>query len=168
MINGKNPTAFSAKLDSKQRLISVSIAVIILLVLILTAGISYGNSETTSLEVILQSQSGDNGRVVIILYQDAKTWLGDNPYSYAFGRIEQGMAKVEIAGLQPGTFAVFAFHDRIANYEFDEDWLGRPKESYGFSNGDGDGEELSFEQARIQLRPGRNLIKIKLVTYHTP
>ena len=36
--------------------------------------------------------------------------------------------------IAPGTYAVVLFHDENADGKFNRDWLGLPKEGYGFSN----------------------------------
>ncbi len=36
--------------------------------------------------------------------------------------------------IAPGTYAVVFFHDENSDGKFNRDWLGMPKEGYGFSN----------------------------------
>lgn len=38
------------------------------------------------------------------------------------------------AGLQPGRYALMMFHDENGNGRYDRDFLGLPREGYGFSN----------------------------------
>jgi uncharacterized protein (DUF2141 family) len=43
-------------------------------------------------------------------------------------------ARFTFEDLPPGTYALVAFHDENTNGELDTNWLGIPKEGYGFSN----------------------------------
>ena len=43
-------------------------------------------------------------------------------------------ALCEFRALAPGRYAVVLFHDEDADGKFKRDWLGLPKEGYGFSN----------------------------------
>jgi uncharacterized protein (DUF2141 family) len=38
------------------------------------------------------------------------------------------------SAIAPGTYAVVLFHDENSDGKFNRDWLGLPKEGYGFSN----------------------------------
>jgi uncharacterized protein (DUF2141 family) len=40
----------------------------------------------------------------------------------------------EFTGVKPGTYAVVVFHDENADGIFNRNWLGMPKEGFGFSN----------------------------------
>jgi uncharacterized protein (DUF2141 family) len=44
------------------------------------------------------------------------------------------VAICEFSAIAPGTYAVVFFHDENADGKFNRDWLGLPKEGYGFSN----------------------------------
>ena len=61
-----------------------------------------------------------------------------------------GTQSVVFTDLKPGAYAVIVFHDANDNGKLAEDWLGRPKECYGFSNNaEGFLSAPSFKNASI-------------------
>lgn len=71
----------------------------------------------------------------------------------------------EFSDLPPGLYAVTVFHDENANGEFDFNFIGLPKEGYGFSNGaTGFLSAPSFQAAGVKV--GEDDAKIVIqVTY---
>ncbi len=49
-------------------------------------------------------------------------------------RAKAGEVRLVVKGLPPGRYAVAAFHDENANGKLDRNFMGIPKEGYGFSN----------------------------------
>jgi uncharacterized protein (DUF2141 family) len=48
---------------------------------------------------------------------------------------DQDSAKAcDFESIPPGTYAMVVVHDENMNGKLDTNWLGRPKEGYGFSN----------------------------------
>lgn len=75
---------------------------------------------------------------------------------------------IRIENLDPGRYAVIAFHDANANGRLDKNFWGVPKEPYGFSN-DAQGflGPPRFEDAAIDVGEGSANTTIALV-YHVP
>ena len=46
-----------------------------------------------------------------------------------------GFVTVDVANVPAGTWAVLAYHDENGNKKLDTNFVGMPKEGYGFSNG---------------------------------
>ena len=46
-----------------------------------------------------------------------------------------GSVTVDVADVPAGTWAVLAYHDENSNKKLDTNFVGMPKEGYGFSNG---------------------------------
>ena len=46
-----------------------------------------------------------------------------------------GFVMVEVPNVPAGTWAVLAYHDENSNKKLDANFVGMPKEGYGFSNG---------------------------------
>lgn len=62
-----------------------------------------------------------------------------------------------------GTYAITIFHDENSNGELDSNFIGIPKEGYGFSNNaTGTFGPPSFEDASFQVSKENKEIKIKL------
>ncbi len=65
--------------------------------------------------------------------------------------------------LVPGTYAVKVFHDENNNNELDVNWMGIPKEPYGFSNDAmGTFGPPSFQQAAFEVKPGTNTTRLRM------
>lgn len=63
----------------------------------------------------------------------------------------------------PGDHALKVFHDVNANGTLDTNWMGIPKEPYGFSNDAmGTFGPPSWEQARFPVREGRTTARVKM------
>lgn len=49
-------------------------------------------------------------------------------------KIRKSQARCDFEDIPPGTYAMVVVHDENMNGELDTNWLGIPKEGYGFSN----------------------------------
>jgi len=49
--------------------------------------------------------------------------------------IRDTQARCDFIGIPPGTYALAVIHDENRNGKLDTNWLGIPKEGYGFSSG---------------------------------
>ena len=71
--------------------------------------------------------------------------------------------RVSLAQLAPGKYAIKVFHDENDNRELDVNWMGIPKEPYGFSNDAmGTFGPPSFQQAAFEVKPGSNTTRIRM------
>lgn len=91
-----------------------------------------------TLTVTVDNIKENKGLVHVVIY-DAANWLNRNPANFA------GAQSVDITERQddgplvtniepePDEYAAFAYHDRNANFKFDKNLIGLPKEPYAFS-----------------------------------
>lgn len=49
-------------------------------------------------------------------------------------KIQEAQARCDFENIPPGTYAIAVIHDENMNGKLDTNWLGVPKEGYGFSN----------------------------------
>jgi uncharacterized protein (DUF2141 family) len=70
--------------------------------------------------------------------------------------------KILFKDLKAGTYAVKLFHDENENGEMDSNFIGIPKEGYGFSNNGGAFGPSSFEDAAFAVTEVKKEITIKL------
>jgi uncharacterized protein (DUF2141 family) len=49
-------------------------------------------------------------------------------------KIQESQARCDFEDIPPGTYALAVIHDENMNGKLDTNWLGIPKEGYGFSN----------------------------------
>ena len=77
--------------------------------------------------------------------------------------IDDGVASAVFEGLEPGAYAVTVYNDRNGNREFDKNWIGMPKESWGVSN---DARPRlrapRFDEAVFELTTGPNKVTIEI------
>ncbi|MBV9693987.1 MAG: DUF2141 domain-containing protein, partial [Alphaproteobacteria bacterium] len=115
----------------------------------------------------VQHISPKGGDLRLALY-DRKGFADDNaePIIDTVAPAKGYSVLVTFAPVRPGTYAVKMFQDENRNGEFDQNFIGLPKERYGFSNNVGpDWMRLSapsFDAAKIELKPGENKISIWL------
>jgi len=108
----------------------------------------------TSVELTVEADeaSGGMGIVKVSLWRDEKAFLKGEPYRGAAVELKDGRAKVTFNDLEPGEYAVSAFHDRNNNGRLDTNFAGKPTEPYGFSN-DAKGRfgPPKFEKVRFRV-----------------
>ncbi|CCQ74200.1 DUF2141 domain-containing protein [Magnetospira sp. QH-2] len=85
------------------------------------------------LEVRVEKMENTEGRVVVALFTDAKSFLEKALIDQAVA-IDGDQAVARFEGLAPGTYAVSAYHDINDNDRLDRNFLGLPLEPYAFSN----------------------------------
>jgi uncharacterized protein (DUF2141 family) len=86
------------------------------------------------LEVVVSGVTSAEGNVLVAIYQEASSFP-------KFGKVfrngkapaEMGETKVVLEDLPAGQYALAVFHDENGNDALDKNWLGLPKEDYGFS-----------------------------------
>lgn len=103
------------------------------------------------LEVTIKNIKEVKGTVRVALYNNEKDFLE----KFVQGKIVKVAgkeAKVVFENLQPGTYAISAFHDENDNEKLDSGFMGIPLEPYGFSNNaKGTFGPPSFEKAMVRV-----------------
>ncbi len=89
--------------------------------------------EPATLQVAVTNVTSDAGTVQFGLYTK-DNFMKAPPLKSASSTIKNGKASVVFESLEPGTYAVIAFHDANGNDKMDFETNGMPKESYGTSN----------------------------------
>ena len=90
------------------------------------------------LEISVDAVRNDTGKVLAALHAEAGagTFPGvQNAIAAQWVEAAPGTHRFVFTGLPAGRFAVAVFHDENDNGEIDTDFLGIPKEGYGFSRG---------------------------------
>jgi uncharacterized protein (DUF2141 family) len=85
------------------------------------------------LEVTLEQVATDAGELLVAVCTRETFLRRGCPYTGRSPAIS-GEAKVVVRGIDPGVYAVQAFHDENGNFDLDRNFLGLPKEGMGFSN----------------------------------
>jgi uncharacterized protein (DUF2141 family) len=121
-------------------------------------------SGTARLTIRLLGLESDNGAVAVALYDSADSFENRSG-AIATGRIRprEGIATWTVEALEPGVYAVAAYHDLDGSGQLERSTLGAPIEPYGFSN---DARRAfgppKFDKAAIGIGPGDLIIEITL------
>ena len=86
------------------------------------------------LEVVVSGVTSSEGNVLVALYREASSFPKfEKVFRVGKAPAETGDTKVVLEDLPAGEYALAVFHDENRNDALDKNWLGLPKEDYGFS-----------------------------------
>jgi uncharacterized protein (DUF2141 family) len=85
------------------------------------------------LEVTVKNIKNNKGVLVIGLFSSEKTFT-KLPLKAEKPKAEAGTMKVIFQNVEPGDYAISIFHDANENAVLDMNFMGVPKEGFGFSN----------------------------------
>jgi uncharacterized protein (DUF2141 family) len=95
-----------------------------------------GPASAARIIVTIDGLKSAQGNIFVGLYASpAKFLQGNQSDAQRKVRASTGPITVVFDNLQPGTYAVGAFHDENANDHLDTNMLGLPTEGYALSNG---------------------------------
>lgn len=112
--------------------------------------------ETSTLIVQVTNARSSKGRIAIALFQEASGFPGDSSKALRLQRAVIDPAKLSsqfvFEGIPRGVYAVSVFHDENMNGKLDKNFMGVPREGYGFSNNPKKRMgPPSFEEAKFTL-----------------
>ncbi len=114
-----------------------------------------------TVEVRISNVAGGKGKVKVAVCDRAR-FLKQCAYSASVPP-QAGETVVTLNDIPPGTWTVLAYQDENENSQLDRNFLGIPKENYGFSR-DAVGRfgPPDFEDAAIEVREGTTVAPIRL------
>lgn len=101
--------------------------------LALTTLFSFSQDSKTSITVTIDNVTSDKGTVKLSLHT-ADTFMKGKGLMSAQSKIKNGKITVTFENVNPGDYAIIAFHDENENSKMDFRENGMPLESYGMSN----------------------------------
>ena len=124
-------------------------------------------AQQSDLAVTVTGIADDTGSVVVAVFDSEDNWLSTKVGTPAFldvSREVNGETEMSflIEDILAGNYALSIFHDVNANGELDANFIGYPKEPFGFSAPMGSFGPPSFIQASIVVKPGLNKISIAI------
>lgn len=88
-----------------------------------------------TLKVSIQDLPSNKGKLLYLLFKDEKGFPDDEKESVVSGSQDLKLGvEFEIKDLKPGTYALSVIHDANDNEKLDTNFIGIPKEAFGFSN----------------------------------
>jgi uncharacterized protein (DUF2141 family) len=120
-------------------------------------------AEQVRLDILIGNIEDAVGTMLVTIYDKPDHWL-KQPY---FRSIKQDISSTDdvtivVADMPAGSYAISVFHDLNNNLELDTNFIGIPKEPYGFSGTMGKFGPPKFDGAAVPLAPGENTISIEL------
>ncbi|MDJ0846741.1 MAG: DUF2141 domain-containing protein [Myxococcota bacterium] len=120
-------------------------------------------SETGRITVVFTGCENDEGRALIALVRSEAAWeADDDAFRQARPPIVAGEARHTFEDLPFGSYAVKVIHDENDNGELDTNFIGVPREAFGFSN-DAMGRfgPPDYEAARFELEGEELVLEIR-------
>ena len=131
---------------------------IILLIQVLLCPLSH----SYQLEINLTEQTSDKGEIGIVIFNSETGFpkLAKHAVFKDFVLIKKFPLTID---LPEGEYAISLFHDENGNKELDTNFIGIPKEAFGFSNNAlGLMGPPSFKSAKLQVLKADNKVNIEL------
>jgi len=123
---------------------------ITLFFLIGTELISGQESDTVNLTIEVAVTKYNKGSIMMALYNSSGTYM-KKTYKASKQKVTDSKAIITFENIEKGTYAFSMFHDVNDNKKMDKNFMGIPKEPYGFSNnkkgkfGPPDFEKVQFD-----------------------
>jgi len=139
---------------------------VVLLLVPLAVGVARGEP-TAELTVVVTGLESEKGQVIIAVIDSAESYdAEDRAVRDARPEPSGGSARASFEGLPFGDYAVKVFHDENANGKLDTNFVGIPKERFGFSNNVmGRFGPPDFEQSRFTLDQPSQQIEIEAKSF---
>ncbi len=105
-------------------------------VLLLIVIVSTGQVNESGLNVNITDLRNNKGHVLISLYKDGKGYPDEPEQAFRVAQLSINSSSVSISftGLPSGNYAIAILHDENGDRKMNTNFLGLPKEGYGFSN----------------------------------
>ena len=122
----------------------------LLLITLLSLGTASAIAQYT-LVVTVKNIKQSEGTVRVALFNDEDSFL-DKAFQGKTVKVNGTEVSVEFGNLPAGEYALSVFHDANDNGELDKNFMGIPKEGFGFGNNAmGTFGPPSFEKAKFNL-----------------
>ena len=120
-----------------------------------------------SLEIKITNIENGSGTIYIAVLDSPDDWLKTDSESKPFREATQTVSSTEdllvsIEGLPPGKYAISLFHDLDGGAEMDTNFVGFPKEPFGFSAPMGKFGPPKFDEAAIEFSGENTSVEISL------
>lgn len=96
---------------------------------------SFTKPETQAVDVLLTDIRNPKGYIVFGVYKDEATFAKETPYMQTkyVKTVSNGQMKLQI-NLEPGVYGLTMLDDENSDFKMEYNFLGLPKEGFGFSN----------------------------------
>jgi uncharacterized protein (DUF2141 family) len=103
------------------------------------------------------------GMIRLGLYDRAGYGKDDNPVAFADVPAKTGETVVQLSNIPPGDYGVMVYQDVNGNGRVDNNFIGIPREPYGFSrNAKPFLSKPGFDDVKLTVAPGENRHTLRL------
>jgi uncharacterized protein (DUF2141 family) len=132
---------------------------------LLWAVLSY--ADVSQLQINVSNIQNDNGELLVAIFNKADNWLDSKSKQAPFTDAAYSVTSTEdvqiiIEGMPAGQYAISIFHDLNDNQKLDTNFIGYPKEPFGFSAPMGKFGPPKFKDAAIEINQAQQQINIKI------
>ncbi len=135
------------------------------LALLIASFVVSGAFAQHKIEVVVKQITEPKGMIAVALFSNATDFL-KKPVASMEVKAEKGEVRLIFENIPSGNYAVSVIHDANGNGELDKNFIGIPKEGFGFSN-DAMGKfgPPSFSDARFSLGNENAPLILNLIYY---
>ena len=126
------------------------------------SGLGYGQAEDeVELKLTFEVTKHNKGNIFLAVYDSDNTHM-KKTHKSGYGVVKDSEVVLLVKNLKKGTYSFSYFHDVNGNRKLDNNFLGIPKEPYGFANDQrGRFGPPSFKDAIIEIKKD-TIINIKI------
>ena len=120
--------------------------------------------EAGVIEVVVTDLDNTQGSLMVALFDSADGYAsGAEPTRQSTPKVTDASMRVRVDAVPYGVYAIKVFHDENSNEKLDTNFVGFPKEGFGFSNNAmGRMGPPSFDQAKFELASGSLRLEISM------
>lgn len=120
-----------------------------------------------SLNITITNIENGSGTLYVAILDSDKNWLKSDTDALPFRDVAQPVTStddllISVGDLPPGKYAVSVFQDIDGNAELDTNFIGYPKEPFGFSAPMGKFGPPDFNEAAIAVSGGEFSVEVSL------
>jgi uncharacterized protein (DUF2141 family) len=120
-----------------------------------------------TLEIRVTNIENGSGTIYVAVQNSAENWLNSDPEIKPFRDAMQAVSStddllISLEGLPPGKYAVSVFQDLDGDAELATNFIGFPKEPFGFSAPMGKFGPPKFEEAAVEFSGEDTSVEITL------
>lgn len=128
---------------------------LLLFIIFISGGVSQ-EKDTLSVTLDISITKFNKGSILIALYESEESYMKES-YKSADILVKNNKAKFIFHSIKKGVYAFSFFHDLNNNKKLDTNFLGIPKEPYGFSNNKkGRFGPPKFSEASLEINKNSN------------
>jgi uncharacterized protein (DUF2141 family) len=118
---------------------------------------------TGTIDARVSGLRNDHGQVICTLFTSSDRFPDQSHEGTTIVvPIQNREALCRFKNVRYGNYAIVAFHDENHDGEFNQNWLGMPKEGFGFSNNPGTLRKPAFNDAKFNMDQPVTQVTIKL------